>query len=168
MATNLATYNLDAATVTARNAEYPGDPFTDDDGGGTYDDPYLGLNRGGSCAPGLGINTGNVYQTAAELAAGERFNNWTELDQDENARIPQNSQHIGGDGLGDGDQTVNPVNLVLDPFGSTPDFNDTAALVVADVAAVQGAEMDTVSGAENQTGVTVAIGDLIWGNIPVV
>ena len=146
MSTNLATFQLDAATVTARNAEYGGDPFDDADGDGSYADPYLGMNRAGSNAPGIGINTGNILQSAAEVAAGpERFADWTELDQNEAARIPQDSQHIGGDALGDGDQSVNPINMIVDPFG-TPDLNNTANLVITDAAAVNGAEMDTVSG----------------------
>lgn len=168
MARNLTPYQLNAASVAARNAEYGGDPLTDLVGGGTYADPYLGMNRAGSNAPGIGINTGNIYQSAAELAIGEIFSGWTELDQDEAARIPQDSQHLGGDGLGDGDQSVNPINLILGQNTASEDFNDTANLVIADVAAVDGAEMDTVSGAVNQTGITVGIGDLIWGNVPVV
>ena len=168
MSQNLATYQLNAASVTARNAEYNGTPFTDIPGDGSYADPVLGGNKAGSCAPGIGINTGEVFQTAAELAAnGERFASWTQLDQAEAARIPQDSQHIGGDALGDGDESVNPLNVILNP-NSSPDLNDTANLVITDTAAADGAVMDSVSGAVNQTGQTVGIGDLIWGNVPVV
>ncbi|GAF77044.1 unnamed protein product, partial [marine sediment metagenome] len=60
MSTNQTQYGLSAAAVAARNAEYTDTPFTDIEGDGSYDDPYLGMNRGGSCAPGIGINTGNL------------------------------------------------------------------------------------------------------------
>lgn len=158
---NLPTFELDAAAVTARNAEYSGTPFTDTDGDGTTVNPYLGCNRAGSCAPGIGINTGAVLVPNGGAARPDDF---TELDQAGAARIPQDSQHIGGSGLGSGDQSNEPIR-VIDDIGT--DFNDTVALVVADTAAAAGAEMDTVSGAVNQTGAAVAVGDLVWGNIPV-
>jgi hypothetical protein len=153
MAQNLPTFELDAAAVTARNAEYTGTPFTDDDGGATYADPYLGMNRAGSNAPGIGINSGNV---------NPKLEDWTILDQAEAARSPQASQHIGGNGLGAGDDSTEPVRFV-----QGTDFNDTASFSVADAAAVADAAYDTVTGALNKTGKTVAIGDRIWGPIPV-
>ena len=153
MAQNLPTVELDAAAVTARNAEYTGTPLTDDDGGATYADPYLGMNRAGSNAPGIGINSGNV---------NPKLDDWTVLDQAEAARSPQDSQHIGGSGLGAGDATSEPIRFV-----QGTDFNDTANFSVADAAAVADAAYDTVTGALNKTGKTVAIGDRIWGPIPV-
>lgn len=158
MGANLTTYQLNAASVTARNAEFADTPLTDIPGDGSYDDPYLGVNRAGSCAPGIGICT-NV--------PNPKDSDWTLEDQDENARAPQNSQHIGGDGLGDGDQSVNPINGIVDQNG-TADFNDEMAFVEADVAsAAPGVEFDTVSGAVNRGEQTILIGDLAWGAIPV-
>jgi len=40
-------------------------------------------------------------------------------------------------------------------------------LVITDTAAADGAVMDTVSGAINDTGETVGVGDLVWGKVPV-
>lgn len=152
-AKNLTPFLLDAATVTARDAQYTGTPLTDVVGAGTYADPYLGGNRAGSNAPGVGINTGNV---------NPKLEDWTVLDQKGVARIPQNSQHIGGSGLGAGDQTNEPVRFI-----QGTDVNDTANFVVTDTAAVADAVMDTVSGAVNKTGATVAVGDRVWGPVPV-
>jgi hypothetical protein len=153
MAKNLTTYFLDAVTVAARNAEYPGTPLTDPPGDGTYADPYLGCNRAGSCAPGIGINTAHV---------DPKLEDWSILDQAEDARSPQNSQHLGGDGLEGGNQAVEPVRFI-----QGADVNDTASFSVADTAAVAGAAYDSVTLALNETGKTVAIGDRIWGPIPV-
>ncbi|GAG03523.1 unnamed protein product, partial [marine sediment metagenome] len=129
----------------------------------------------GSCAPGIGINTGNLLLTAAQIAAGEvRWADWTELDQFEAARIPQDTQHIGG--IEDAEDVTasprftpgdHPANLIQGQHGGVPDFNDTANLVITDAAVADGGVMDTVSGAINKTGVTTAIGDLIWGPVPV-
>lgn len=153
MAKNIPTFLLDAAAVTARDAEYTGTPLTDVVGDGSYADPYLGMNRGGSNAPGIGIATGYV---------DPKVSDWTTLDQAEAARSPQDSQHIGGSGLGDGDATVEPIRAI-----QVADVNDTMSFSVADAAAVDGAEYDTVTGALNHTGTTVSIGDRIWGPIPV-
>lgn len=170
MAQSIPTNCASLTAITERNLEYPGAPFTDDPGDGTYADPYLGVNRAGSNAPGIGIATGEVYLTAADIAAGRlRPQEWTELDQAEAARIPQDSAHIGH---------INEATDPADPNGFTPaqvpvthttgaDINNTANLVVTDTAAVDGAVMDTVSGALNNTGGTVGIGDLIWGQVPV-
>jgi hypothetical protein len=152
MAANVPTYFLDAATVTARNAEYTDTPLTDVDGDGNYN-TYLGANRAGSCSPGIGINTGFV---------NPQLSDWSILDQAGDARSPQLSQHIGGDGFEGGNADNEPVRVV-----QGIDFNDTASFSVADAAAVPGAEYDTATGALNLTGTTVAIGDRIWGPIPV-
>jgi hypothetical protein len=153
MARNFNTYFQDAATTTTRNGEYTGTPLTDPPGDGTYADPYLGMNRAGSNAPGIGINTAFV---------NPKLEDWSILDQAGDARSPQNSQHLGGDGLEGGNQAVEPIRTVVGA-----DVNDTMSFSVADAAAVAGAEYDTVTGALNQTGTTVSIGDRIWGNIPV-
>lgn len=176
---SIPTYGQDGADVTSRNAEYTGTPLTDTTGDGTYNS-YAGMNRAGGNNPGVGVNTGEVYQTAAEVAIGSRPDNWTEEDQHEAARIPQDSQHLGGTGYVNRSTTAwpssggvegvgdVPIKLIIQPASApgTVDVNDTANLVVTDTAAADGAEMDTVSGAVNQTGVTVGIGDLVWGNKP--
>ena len=140
---NLATYLLNAATVAARNAEITGTPFSSE-----------GMNLGGSNAPGIGINTGDI---------NPKLSDWTTLDQAAAARDPQDSQHIGGDALGDGDQTSEPVRCI-----QGADVNDTLGFSVADTAAVADAVYDVGgTGAVNKTGETVAICDRIWGPIPV-
>lgn len=178
MATNLTTYELSDAAVTARDAQYPGTPLTDTVGLGTYVSPYLGMNRGGSNAPGIGINTGTVLLTAAEIAAGEtRPDNWTLLDQAGAARVPQDSQHIGGI-IGAapayaGTEYPTPAQAgstavkIADLTVGAVDVNNTANLIITDTAAVDGAVMDVSSGAINDTGATVGIGDLVWGQVPV-
>jgi hypothetical protein len=185
IAPNLVTYGQSAAAVAARNAEYADTPLTDVPGDGTYADPYLGMNRAGSNAPGIGICTGIVFLTAAEVAAEEfRPDNWTELDQGPRvdgeqvpaARIPQTTQTVGGivdaapeyEGIrypSPAEAGVVPVKIADD---IAVDYNNTANFVITDTAAVDGAVMDTVSGALNDTGETVGIGDLIWGQVPVV
>lgn len=153
MAKNMTTFFQDAATTTARNAEYPGTPLTDPPGDGTFADPYLGCNRAGSNAPGIGVNTG---------AVDPKLPDWTVLDQAGAARSPQDSQHLGGDGLGAGSTDNEPVRFI-----QGADVNDTASFSVADTAAVADAIYDIATGALNKTGATVAIGDRIWGPIPV-
>ena len=119
MAVNANTFCQNAAAVTARNAEYTGTPLTDPTGDGTYADPYLGGNRAGSNAPGIGIATANGQC---------KLDDWTVLDQHGAARAPQDSQHIGGSGLGDGTvglTTETPINNV-----TAADVNDTFSLTV--------------------------------------
>lgn len=163
VAPNLPSFFIDPATVTARNAEFAGTPLTDNDGGGTYADPYLGMNRGGSNAPGIGINTGDF---------DPKLDDWTLLDQGQGdagatplARTPQNSQHIGGEGLGgtlpssggsEGLTDVKPVNAVI-----AADFNDTMAFVQTAGEIAPGA--DLVAGVVNRTGLTVPSGANAWG-----
>ena len=159
MAKNIPTFELDAAAVTARNAEYTGTPLTDTTGDGTTANPYLGGNRAGSNAPGIGICTGFVYVPNG----GDTRLGWTQLDQAGAARIPQDSQHIGGNGLGAGDDSVEPIRLI-----QGADVNDTANFVVADTIAAPDAVCDSVSGAVNKTSETTAVGDLLWAPVPVV
>ena len=114
---NANTFCLNGAAVTARNAEYTGTPFTDPTGDGSYGDPYLGMNRAGSNAPGIGIATANGQC---------KLSDWTVEDQHEAARDPQDSQHIGGSGLGAGTvglTTETPINNV-----TAADVNDTFSL----------------------------------------
>ena len=153
MAQNLITYQLNATSVTARNAEYTGTPLSDVDGDGSYNS-YLGCNRAGSNAPGIGICTNQI---------DPKLEDWSVLDQSAAARAPQDSQHIGGDGLGAGDASVNPLNAVIDPNG-TPDFNDTLSYIEAVVQAAPGAGFGT-AGADpvNRSDRTVEIGERLWG-----
>jgi hypothetical protein len=143
MAQNLATYQLNATSVAARDAEYV-----------TSGQFVGGVNRGGSNAGCIGLCT-NVIDP--------KVDDWTTLDQAAAARTPQDSQHIGGDGLGAGDATVNPLNAIIDPHG-TPDVNDTLSFIAAVVQAAPGAGFGT-AGADpvNRSDRTVEIGERLWG-----
>ena len=132
MSTNLPVYYQDAARK--RTGE-----VADAD----WDD---GMNKGGSCACGLGINTGAVSTPRPE--------GYTLLDQAEVARDPQDGQHIGG--------ASTPLNVV-----QGADINDTVHYITATQQAVADAVYDVTSGAVNQTGETVEIGDVVWGTVPV-
>ncbi len=139
MGVNLATYGLNATTVAARDAEY--------NVSGQF---AGGMNEGGSNAPGVGINTGNI---------DPKLDDWSILDQAEAARDPQDTQHIGGDALGDGDASVHPVQAV-----QGADLNDTLTYIAALAQAAPGvgfgaANADPV----NRTDVTIEIGDRAWG-----
>ena len=68
---NQSCYHVDSAEVTARNAEYTGTPLTDT-GAGTLADPRLGCNDAGSCAPGIGVNTGDY---------SPKDSDWPEIEQ---------------------------------------------------------------------------------------
>lgn len=153
--TNLPSFMSLAATVTTRDGEYTGTPFSDTDGNGDYD-TYKGCNRAGANAPGIGIGTGNLV-----TLADERF---SLLDQAGATREPQDSMYIGGTGLGSGNATVTPLNVVVDPNG-TPTFTTEPYLVIADAQAAPGVAFDTVSGALNRTSVTIEIGEYAWGSI---
>ena len=191
IAPNIPTNCASLTAITARNLEVPDyidgettDPFTDTPGDGTFDDPYLGLNRAGGSNSGIGICTGLLYQTAAELAAGEIFTGWTELDQGAPAgsggsqspvaRIPQAGQLIGGvDASMDPDDNGSPIQpqppaLIGEiPVTMTEGavIADTANLVIVDTPIADGGVMDSVSGAINNTGAPVAVGDLVWGKV---
>ena len=139
--TNLATYSVNPTTLAARIGEVPNADFTG------------GMNRGG-CNMGVGICTD---------VRNVKDSDWTLLDQAEAARAPQISQHLGGDGLGDGSDTAtNPINII-----NGADVNDTAVYAVADTQAAPAAEYDSVTGAINVGTTTIEIGDVAWGAIPV-
>ena len=112
-------YTLNATAVAARDAEYPGTPLTDTTGDGTTTNPYLGCNRAGSNAPGIGIATANGQC---------KLDDWTILDQHGAARNPQDSQHIGGSGLGDGTEGLTTETTINAITGA--DVNDTFSLTV--------------------------------------
>jgi hypothetical protein len=82
---NEPTSFIDATSVAARELEVPLASFDN------------GMNLGGSNAPGIGIATAGEIQTQN---LDESLPQWTLLDQDADPRTPQNSQHIGGSGLG--------------------------------------------------------------------
>lgn len=135
---NLATYHQDAVTKAAREAEVTAADF---DGG---------VNKGGSCAGGIGINTGDV---------DPKTDDWSVLDQAGAARTPQDSQHIGGDGTAAGNTATDTLRAV-----QGADVNDTLSYIAAVVQAADGAGMGT-AGADpvNRTGKTVEIGERAWG-----
>jgi hypothetical protein len=89
----LPTFYIEDATVTTRAAELPNASFDN------------GMNFGGSNAPAIGVNVG-----VADLAG--TTGQFTLLDQREAARTPQTSQHIGGNGLGDGVTGILPEGAV--------------------------------------------------------
>lgn len=129
MATNQVTYYLDPTLVAARSAEVPLADFTG------------GLNRGGSCAVGIGINTGNPNPSEQD---------WPRPATSE----IQTSQHIG----------VDPTNIftIDETFAedeAVVSFVEAAGTVVAD------ATIATVSGTDivNRTGQTLSAGDWAWG-----
>ncbi len=140
MAINLPTYELNAASVTIRDSELS---IAGQDWAG-------GVNKGGSNAPGIGINTSTI---------DPKLTDWSVLDQAELARNPQNSQHIGGDGLGAGDTTTSPLNAVQ---GS--DVNDTLTYIEALAQAAPGVGFGAANADPiNRTDVTIEIGDRAWG-----
>jgi hypothetical protein len=91
---NNPTYYIDDTSRTTRIIETPNADWSN------------GVNSAGSNAMGIGI-----ANDQAGLA--DSLPNWTLLDQHGAARAPQNSQHIGGNGLGDGVSGVGttPVRL---------------------------------------------------------
>lgn len=153
MAQNYNTYCLNAAAVTARDAEYTGTPFTDTAGDGTTANPYLGGNRAGSCAPGIGINTANI---------DPKLDDWTTADQHAAARTPQDSQHIGGSGLGAGTEYLTTETPIATVVGA--DVNDTLSFIVAAAQAAPGVGFGPANANPiNRTDVTIEIGDRAWG-----
>ena len=155
---NLPSLLLSATAVTERNAEYPGDPFTDDEGTGDYN-TYLGCNRAGSCAPGIGINTSFI---------DPKLSDWSLLDQAGAVRDPQDSEHIGGinesaSPIGEFTPAVIPINAIVDPNG-TPDFNDTLTFIEAEAQAAPGVGFGAANADPiNRTDQTVEVGDRLWG-----
>lgn len=120
------TYFQDATAVAARDAEYTGTPCSDVDGDGTTANPYLGCNRAGSSAPGVGIN---VSPTPAASDGDVHPPNWTLEDQHEVARAPQDGAHLGNTGLAGGTAGVGTV-----PINIFAPADDNNTCVLADVA----------------------------------
>ena len=172
---NIPTYHDNGTDVTAREGEHTAigenaTPFTDTTGDGSYNS-YLGCNRAGSCAAGIGINTGDTDTTTES---------WSTLDQAGAARTPQDSGYIANTGYVNRSSTDWPSSggtegLGTDPithiqYPATPgtvDVNDTANFLAATQQAAPDAVVDVGTGAVNKTGRTVEIGERGWFPVPV-
>jgi hypothetical protein len=119
------TFFIEDATVATRAAEVPLADFD------------AGCNLAGSCAPGLGVNA----LGGAIVGTPEQF---TLEDQHEIARTPQTSQHIGGDGLGDGTSGTLPDGSLrfgvvsVSGDGGIPGTQDNATLTTLNAGWVAG------------------------------
>ncbi len=142
---NLPTYELNATEVAVRVAEdWPLEDAVDFTGG---------MNLSGSCAPGIGINTGNI---------DPKLEDWSILDQAAAARAPQDSQHIGGDGSPAGLEGL-AGNAPINPVQGA-DINDTLSYITALAQAAPGVGFGAVNAdPKNRTAVTIEIGDRAWG-----
>ena len=145
--TNLPTYGRNETAVTALEALTPLADFDD------------GLNLGASCAPGIGICTGVV---------DPKLIDWSVLDQNEDARDPQGSQHIGITGQGVG--STNPLtsyDVQAARYDVTPgvdDINDTLSFIEVLANATDGQGMGIANADPvNRTGGPVVIGERVWG-----
>ena len=112
------TFFQDPTDVAGRDAEYTDTPCTDVTGDGTYN-TYLGVNRGGGNAPGLGMNPST---TPGASDGGVDANAWTVLDQDGDARNPQDGQQLGGVGFVDRSTVAWPSSGGVEGKGTVP-FN---------------------------------------------
>lgn len=142
MSQNLATYLLNATSVAARDAEQ--------EVSGQF---AGGMNLGGSNAPGVGIATQVI---------NPKLDDWSVEDQHEAARVPQDSMHIGGDGLDAGEALLVGESVINVVQGA--DINDTMSFIVALAQAAPGvgfgaANADPV----NRSDQTIEIGDRAWG-----
>lgn len=95
-----------------------------------------GANRAASCAPGVGINTGDY---------DPKVTDWSQ-----DARAAQESQTIG--------HTAAAITVDQDP-----DFNDNVTFIQATADVAPDAEFPTASGVFNKTGKTVPNGSWAWG-----
>lgn len=144
MAQNQPTYFVDSTLVTARNAEYTGTPLTDT-GAGTAADPRLGCNDGGSCAMGIGINTGDY---------SPKDSDWPEIEQLAESSI------IGG--TDSGLFTRDPVFGITALIGFAPP--DPIAEVLDD-AKINFDVAGTGFESFNRTGKTIPSTSWAWGAI---
>jgi hypothetical protein len=135
-APNLPTFCLDVAKT--RPSEVTGASWSD------------GMNRVGSNAPGIGVNTGEYDPKASD---------WARVAD----TAAHESAHLGGDLTGDiGGGIDVPMNSAEDP-----DFNNTLAFVQTAGVIAPDAVLDVTTGAVNRTGLTVPSGSWAWGVIPV-
>ena len=138
--TNLPTYGRNETAVTALEALTPLADFDD------------GLNLGASCAPGIGICTGVV---------DPKLIDWSVLDQNEDARDPQGSQHIGVTGQGAG--STNPLTSYDVQCVQGADINDTVSFIEVLANATDGQGMGIANADPvNRTGAPVVIGQRVW------
>lgn len=93
-----------------------------------------GLNKGGSCSPGVGVNTGDY---------DPKVTDWSR-----DVRNPQNGQNIGG--------VAAPLTV-----DQGADINDQVAFVEATGAVAPDA--DIIAGVANKTGKTLESGNWAWG-----
>jgi hypothetical protein len=85
-----------------------------------------GVNWGGSCSPGLGINIGG----GTVEGSNEQF---TLLDQFEAVRVPQDASYIGNNGLGIGSEGVGIVPITTATIPAGPDESgDITATITGD------------------------------------
>ena len=128
---NTATYFVD--TAAQRDAEYTGTPFQS-----------VGMNLGGSNAPGIGINSGDTMPKASD---------WPRIDHGVTTGTDtlQDSQIIGG--------TASAINGVLAADKAVFSFVEAPAEVLA------GAQITTAEGFAvfNLSDKTLAIGEFMWG-----
>ena len=111
---------VNATSVSARDAEYTGSPFT-----------AGGMNNGG-CQPGVGINIG----VAGQIAVSGSPDEFTLEDQWEATRTPQDGQYIGGNGLGEGVSGVGTIPIIsvlndADGEGGVTDLGDATLTTLA-------------------------------------
>jgi hypothetical protein len=99
-----------------------------------------GLNKGASCAPGVGIGTGDYSPKSSD---------WSEHE-----RLIYESQQIG--------QTGEDITVV-----QGADVNDEVSFVLTAGAIAPDAELKATTGALNKTGKTVPSGSWCWGVVAV-
>ena len=104
-----------------------------------------GVNNGASCAPGIGVNTGDYSPKPQD---------WSEEE-----RAPADSAQIGQSGVDA--TTLELFNVV------TGDDNNQPVFVQADGVTAPGAVLDVGTGAVNLTGKTVPAGAWVWGSVPI-
>ena len=114
--------------VAPESAQFPNADLTD------------GMNRGGSCSPGVGINTGDY---------DPKVSDWSQ-----HARDSYSSQNIGG----------TPAQITVD---QDPDFNDQVSFIQTDGVTAPDEEMAVGSGVFNKTGKTIPASSWAWGLKPV-
>ncbi len=127
---NTTTYFVD--TAAQRDAEYPGTPFQN-----------VGMNLGGSCAPGLGINSGAKMPKASD---------WARIDHGvAGLDALADSQIIGG--------TVSAINGVLAANKAVFAFVEAPQETAPD------AQITTAEGFAlfNLSTQTLLIGEYMWG-----
>lgn len=144
MAQNLPAFTLSTIAVNSRQSELPEADFSG------------GMNKGGSCAPLIGLNTGDY---------DPKLQDWTVNDQHGNDRDPQTTQHIAGLALAGGGDSAFIAQIYDIDNG---DLNDQAAFVVATQNTPPDSSLNGTTSAINRTGKTVPSGARCWGTNPVV